>query len=942
VFADRAANGRRLAQAGAFGDAAAALRAALAGWRGPALAGVGGRRIGAAAARLDEQRLETLEERLAAELAAGRAAELVAELTGLVGEHPLRERLRGQLMLALYRSGRRADALDVYRQGRRVLVDELGLEPGPELRELEQAILTGDRQAARPASRGGTGGTVAPAQLPSDVAAFTGRAESLERLDALVGHNGDRPARVVISAMAGAAGVGKTALAVHWAHRVRAQFPDGQLYVNLRGYAAGPPVRPIDALALFLRSLGMPAERVPVDVDEAAAVYRSLLSDRQVLVVLDNAASAAQVRPLLPGGPGCVVVVTSRDRLAGLVARDGAHLLTLDVLTPAESQRLLARTVGEDRIAAEPEAGRELARLCAHLPLALRIASAHLAARPRRRIAGYVAELAAGNRLTALTVDGDDQAAVQAAFDLSYATLAPEVRLLFRRLGLVPGPDVTVEAVAALAGTTVAAAAAGLDKLVGAHLVTESGEGRFTFHDLLRRYAAERARAEDGDPACRDGIDRLLHWYLGTVDAAAGLLYPEIMRLPRPPAQVGPGTFEDHAAALRWLDAERANLVAAVVHAADHGPRAVAWRLADALRGYFHLRMVTIDWLAVARGGLAAAELDGDGTGQAAARLSLGDLHWRLSRYPLAVEHYAAAAALAGAAGWRQGQAAVHGNLGNVYQQSGRLAQAAAEYRQALDIAAETGWARLEAANLDNLAAVHWELGRLAESADYSHRALAMIRDAGSGFAEAVDLTNLGEVCHAQGRLDLAEEHLRRALTLHREIGNRGGEAETLRLLALVDRDRGRTPESLDLARDALALAREAGDRRYEADALNTVASIDAVCGRYAAALDGHREALGLAREIGNRYPEAEALIGLADVTRSLGRLDEARRHATEALLVARQVGYRILEGQAFAVAADIDRAGGNDADAARHAAQALAIRRETGHRPADRLLLDA
>jgi DNA-binding SARP family transcriptional activator len=975
VFADRAAYGRRLARAGAPGDAAAALRAALEIWRGPALAGIGGRRITAAAARLDEQRLDTLEERMAAELAGGRAAELVAELVELVGEHPLRERLRGQLMLALYRSGRRADALDVYRQGRRLLVEELGLEPGAELRELEQAIITGDRRLAGT----GTAAPAPPAQLPSDVAAFTGRAEPLDQLDALAGRNGERPARVVISAMAGAAGVGKTALAVHWAHRVRTRFPDGQLYVNLRGYAAGPPMRPIDALALFLRALGVPAERVPVDVEEAAAVYRSLLSDRRILVVLDNAASAAQVRPLLPGGAGCVVLVTSRDRLAGLVARDGAHLLSLDVLTPTESYTLLARTVGEDRVAAEPDAGRELARLCAHLPLALRIASAHLAARPGRRIAGYVAELAAGNRVAALTVEGDDQAAVQAAFDLSYATLAPGVRLLFRRLGLVPGPDVTVEAAAALAGTTVAEAAAGLDRLVAAHLVTESsgrldlrsaqnpgsessgrldlrsaqnpgsgawsGEGRFTFHDLLRQYAAERARAEDGEPACRAALDRLLHWYLRTVDAAAGLLYPEILRLPaadagRSGATVAdaPATFDDHAAALAWLDAERANLVAAAVHAADHGPRPVGWRLADALRGYFHLRMVTVDWLAVARAGLAAAEMDADGrgagAGQAAARLSLGDLHWRLSRYPEAIEHYAAAATLAEAAAWPQGQAAVHGNLGNVYQQSGRLTQAAAEYRQALDIAEETGWARLEAANLDNLAAVHWELGRLAEAADYSVRALAIIRRAGSGFAEAVDLTNLGEVYHAQGRLDLAREQLDRALTLHREIGNRGGEAETLRLLAAVDRDSGRPAEALDLARAALALAREAGDRRYEADALNTVASIDAVRGRWAAAADGHREALALAREIGNRYPEAEALIGLAVAGRQLGRLDEARRHATEALLVARQVGYRILEGQAFAAAADIDRAAGRDDDAARNAGQALAIRRETGHRP--------
>jgi DNA-binding SARP family transcriptional activator/Flp pilus assembly protein TadD len=893
---------RRLAAADRRAEAVAELRAALALWRGPALAGLGGWAIEAAAAALDEQRVTAHEECLEHELALGQGPELVAELSRLVAEHPLRERPRGQLMLALSRAGRRNDALEVYRQGRQVLVDELGLEPGSRLQELERAILLDDqRLAADPAPRP----QVVPGQLPADVSAFAGRYTDLRLLDAQV--PGEEPSGgVPVSVICGAAGVGKTALAVHWAHRVRTRFPDGQLHVNLRGYASRPVMEAAEALALFLGALGVPPDRMPVDVDEAAAMYRSLLAGRRVLVVLDHAAAAEQVRPLLPGSPGCQVVVTSRDRLDGLVARDGARVLRLDVLAEPEAYTLLAEILGPDRAAAEPQATRDLARLCAYLPLALRIAAAQLAGRPRR-IASLVEELVAGNGLAVLAVPDDAQTAVRAAFDLSYATLQPETRRLFRLLGLTPGHDVTAPALAAFAGVTPAQAGRELDRLASAHLVDEAQEGRFSCHDLLRQYAAERARREDDESALRAGTGRLAQWYARQADAAAHLLYPEILRLPAHHAPEPVPAMPDAPAALAWLDAERANLIALLGLPADRCPRPVVWGLSDALRGYFHLRMHTVDWRTVARAGLAAAERDGALAAQAAARLSLGDLHWRISSYGEAVEHYTHAARLAAEAHWPRGRGAVLGNLGNVYQQSGRLDLAARNYRQALEIAEQTGSVTLRAANLENLGEVYWELGRLDDAATHARRALDFM--SGGRFAEGVALTTLGEVCHALGRFGEAAEHLSRALTLHRTVGNRGGEAETLRVLALIARDEGRTAEALDLAGTALDLAREAGDRRYQADALNTVATVQAARGDEDEALANHRLALALAREVGNRYPEVEALTGLAAGYHRLGQPEEARRYADQALAVAREVGYGLLLERAAAVLTDVTAA---------------------------------
>lgn len=584
---------RAAASRGEAGEARLSYRAALGLWYGTAFAGVDSLPLRQAAAALDEERVRTLEECIEVELRLGGAGELVPELTGLVQQYPYRENLHGARMLALYRAGRHAEALAAYRHARQVLHDELGTEPGTELQRLHQAMLNHDPVLAgsrpEPANLPGIGDLV-PRQLPADVAGFVGRAEALRTLGELPRRSALAP--VPIYLIVGTPGVGKTALAVHWAQHIRDQFPDGQLFVNLNGYATSPPRRPIEALAGFLRAFAVPGERVPVDMDEAAAMYRSLLADRRVLVVLDNAASVDQIRPLLPGTPGCLVIVTSREQLDGLVAHDGAFRLGLDVLSADEAKALLSNMLGAERSAAEPDGLTELAELCGRLPLALQIAAAKLTASPRRRIADYVGQLRDQDRLAALSVAGDPRHAVAPAFDLSYTRLPEPARHCFRLLGLAPGPDVTAESVAAMAGTTTRQAAQMLELLACAHLVEEHIPGRYTCHDLLRHYAAVCAEREESGAVRDAALRRLLDWYLDATEVAATAVRPQRLPLvgraadpvtcstrPRPPVRPS-----DPAQARLWLEAEWTNLVAAAAYAAEHGLRQQGRMLSARLR----------------------------------------------------------------------------------------------------------------------------------------------------------------------------------------------------------------------------------------------------------------------------------------------------------------------------------------------------------------------
>lgn len=890
------------------------LTEALNLWRGQAFADTTSDWLVNTRATLEAERLEALLRRNDILLGRGGHADLLAELHDLAAAHPLDERVTRQLVTALYRCGRQADALAAYSRTRALLSDELGLDPSPESQALQRQILGNDPAlTAAPPPRPPAPRPV-PRQLPAVTADFTGRDSELALLDAA----GATP----VVTIDGAAGVGKTALAVRWARRVAGRFPDGQLFVNLRGHAPGSPLSAFGALAQFLRALGVPPDRLPLDVDEAAALYRSMLAESRVLIVLDDARGPDQVRPLLPGNPGCTVVITSRNRLGGLVAKDGARRLALDVLDPRTAVELLSRLLGAQRVAREPEAAADLARLCTHLPLALRISAANLANHPLRPIAEHAGELRAGNRLDALQIDGDREAAVRTAFELSYAALEPGARLAFRRIGLIPGPDFTAASVAVLLPGSAEVATHALETLSAAHLVETAGAGRYRCHDLLKLFAAELARTDEDHAAA---LDRLIAAALEATGSAAAVLYPHMLRLPG----CGPGreVFTGHGDALAWLDGERAGLVALIEHTASHGPRRVAWQLADTLRGYFWLRRCAGDWLAAARAALAAARADEDQRAQAAARLSLADVHWSVGQHADAMANYARALEHARRAGWADGQGTILGNLASVHLERGELALTRENYTSALELHQEKGRRAVTLSNLGNL---DWEQGALAEAQAHLAEALDLHE---SPVAKANTLVNLGGVRHDLGLPDQALADLTEALALAREIGDEADVANALVGIAAVLREAGRPADARERGREAVELARRIGGRRIEASALNVLGSISHRLARHTEAVEHHEHALELSGTTGDRRAEVEALTGLADAMLALGRPEVAAGHAARAVSRAEEAGYRLMAGYAEAVLADVHRLRGDAASAAAHAGRAAEAFASTGGR---------
>jgi DNA-binding SARP family transcriptional activator/tetratricopeptide (TPR) repeat protein len=892
---------------------------------------------------LEEAQLMALEERADAQLRLGLHRELIGPLTSLLHAHPTRERIAGQLALAFYRSDQSDAGLTVCRTTSGRLRKDLGIDPGPMLRELEQAILRNDESLNPSATSGITGaqrsvrtaGSTASKvfQVPTAAPGFTGRITELRRLTELL--TTTEPPAMTIGVLCGPAGVGKTALAVHWGHQIADRYPDGCLHLNLRGYDPRRPVRPVEALAQLLRTLGVPPEDVPVEEDEAALLYRSVLAHRRVLVILDNAGSTGQVRPLLPDAARCTVLITSRDELRGLTAPDRVNRLRLDVLAPVESLTLLGQLIGTARISAAHHAGDELVALCAHLPLALRIAGTQLAGRPTQPIDHYVEELAGGNRINQLTIGGDSHAAVRTAFDLSYQTLAAGDRLLFRRLGLIPGPDITVGAAAAAACGQPHQAAQGLDRLAAAHLVQECAPGRYQFHDLLRLYAVECGQVEDAPDDCEAAQRGLLDYYLHNVDAAARRLYPHRGRVPIPPpsSDVTISAFDDATAAQRWLDTELPNLTAAIHHAASTGHRAAAGLLADALRGYFPERGRTAEWLDVASTALKAATEDDDLLLHASAELSLADLCRSRGRYPEAHEHNTAALDLARQAGWVDGESTALGNLGLSYQEAGDLRKAIGVLSKALELNHQAGVRHKRTRDLVNLGVTYAQLGDLHNAADLFHQAQALEHRSNSPGNVAMVLHCLGTVYRWLGRLSEAAAYLSEALTTYRGISDLVGQASILDTLAGTHADAGRYREAMSTVQNALALARQIGNRRTESSVLNTLGSIHYGLKDYREAVYDHGDAHLIAAETGNVSMQLDALVGMATAQARCGEHNEAHTNASQALVTARETDYRLIEGQALTALADAALAAGAEDTSAAHAHQALAIHRETGYR---------
>ncbi|WP_460847059.1 AfsR/SARP family transcriptional regulator [Phytohabitans suffuscus] len=926
------------------GDAVRAgdrLRVALDLWHGPAYSDFTDcAEIAEEAARLEELRLGAYERWAEARLALGDYGAPIAELMDLVRAHPYREALCGWLMRALYGAGRQADALELFHGTRSTLAEQLGIEPGPQLRDLHGRMLRGDPQLlARgdgvPLASAGGGVPPVPRELPADVPGFAGRSDALSALDALLdGERDGGGGPTVVCVVTGTAGVGKTALAVRWAHRVAGRFPDGQLYLNLLGYAPGRPLRPIEALTVLMGGLGVPAKQVPIDEAAASARYRSHLAGRRVLVVLDNAASAAQVRPLLAGGTGCFVLVTSRDRLTGLVAYEGARRIELDVMKTHESADLLADVLGRERVAAEPAATADLARICANLPLALRIAGASLVDQPHRTIAGYAADLAESSALAALAVDGDDDVSVRNAFELSYRALPEAAQRCFRYLGLVPCPDFSLDAVAALAAMAPSDARRTMDRLAAAHLVVQHKPGRYTTHDLLRQYAAHLTTVEDTAGERATAAKRLFDWFGSRSVGAARVLHPHVVCLPVPADFQNMWSGPDAAGRARdWIGTEWHNLATVILHAARHGPRDVAWRCADALRAFQDQGRHLAQWLAVSRAALAAARADDDPYAQAAAYHGLAHVHYYLGNYRRSLGYLRRTLTLAAKAGWDQLEAATSNNLAIALHMRGDTTGCIEHLRDALRIYERIDWSSGVARTMMTLANVYRETGRLHEGAELATREAFPRAHTAGPFSAAQATTVLGELYALLGRLDEALHLFHSALPTLHAYGNGRSEANCRVWTARALRDLGR----LDEAREAAALARQLADDigvpELQAAAHNALALVDEAGDDLAGARRHHETALAIARRIGAQHTVCEALLGLATAEHRRGESGTAERYATEAVTLAQQAGFAVVEGQALTLLGRLHHQLGDDATALDLAERALRNHQQTGHR---------
>ncbi|MFK4105599.1 AfsR/SARP family transcriptional regulator [Streptomyces sp. NPDC019531] len=934
--------GRAALRTLASGDPAAAtdqLAAAVGLFRGEPLASLPGPFARAERERLEERRRSLRLERLKCLVLLGRFGDALDELGGTSAASMADrydESLAALRIRALYGRGRQAEALTAYEELRILLRDELGADPGEELRRVHEALLHQDDAFLLPpppplsTRREDT----VPAELPHAAPGFVGRTDELARLHALLPPEQDRrsPANtVVISAIGGAAGIGKTALAVHWAHQVRDRFPDGQLYVNLHGFDHDRrPLEPAEALELLLSGLGLAASEIPPDHEAQSRVFRTLLAGRRVLVLLDNAASADQVRPLLPAAPTCCVLVTSRNRLGDLVVRDGAHALPLDLLQPDAARALLSRTLGAHRVDNDRHAVDELIRLCGSLPLALRVAAARLAGDPALRTADLVAEMTEGNRLDALEPDGDAGSPLRTAFSVSYGALAPGARRLFRLLGLFPGADFAAEAAAAFLDTPLSRARRLLGTLAAAHLIEPVTAGRYRFHDLLREYAGERALAEESAAEREAALERLLFWYLHAARATAGTgLFPELPGALRPGEHPG---MPSAAESRRWLDAERANLLAVIDHAGRHGPRPVAWYLTSTLFGQFWIHLSRKTWQTVAQTALEAAEAEGDLYGQSAVHSSLSAARWDRGHVRQAMEHATRALDTSRERGWTAGEASALGLRAFAKWSMAQLGSAYDDLTTGLRLFGVAGNPNYEGFGLVGLGMVCRDLGRLREAAGHLERAAELDADH-SRWDNGPAVQVLGGVYWELGRLADGLVLLGPAVTSDQRAGYRDGRTMMLNALARISLELGRHEEGLEQAERALAMVGDTKRYWILPGILNTLAAAHRGLARPDRALDADRQALALAREAGFRRAEADTLVSLALTVQQRGRHDEARDHAAGALRLARAHSFRVVEGQALTALAEAAEAEQAHATAVELAGQALAIHRETGHR---------
>ncbi|MFI1362978.1 AfsR/SARP family transcriptional regulator [Streptomyces griseochromogenes] len=849
---DLAAEAEKARGAGDLCHAREVLNRVLGLWDGEPLAGVPGPYAETQRVRLEEWRLGLLESRLDMDLEQGCHAEAVSELTALTAAHPLRERLRELLMLALYRSGRQAEALAVYADTRRLLAEELGVDPRPGLRELQQRILQADPALAEPSAPVAepTVVQVRPAQLPASVPDFTGRSAFVSELSEVLASASEASAQgrvMAVSALAGIGGVGKTTLAVHVAHRARPSFPDGQLYVDLQG--AGPrPAEPETVLGSFLRALGTADSAIPDSLEERAALYRSVLDGRRVLVLLDNAKDAAQVRPLLPGTEGCAALVTSRVRMVDLA---GAHLVDLDVMSPDEALALFTKIVGEERVAAEREAALDVVAACGFLPLAIRIAASRLAARRTWTVSVLAAKLADERRRLDELQAGD--LAVKATFELGYGQLEPPQARAFRLLGLADGPDMSLAAAAAVLDLPPEETEDLLEALVDTSLLESAAPGRYRFHDLVRLYARACAERDEQRPSEREAaMSRLLDFYLATAAGVYAIERPGDRVVDHLQPTEFPGLrFEDRRRAQDWLYAEAVSLLACVRQFAGPGTL---------------LRAIDLLW--------AAVDLTESGAN---------------SR-----EYDAAAIALLDAArscGERRAEVRAAVVLANAHQLSGRFAEAddaareALELGEALDHPLARGWAE------NCRGAMAFYQRRYADAERHFKQALTEFRDCADRAGEASVLCNLSRIHVVTGRPQSAVELAQQGVDMYETLGHAVKSANGRYALGMALTQNGLHVEATERFHEALQVFRESRQRLWEGMTLFRLAELDLTTGRHAQASANAEAALTVLRGIGGEWRRGNVLTVLGRALHGIGQSGRAQVCWQEALSIYEALG---------------------------------------------------
>ncbi len=872
--------------------AALLLREADGLWHGQALAGVRGDWVARMRDGLEEERRAAVRQRVECELDLGRHADLVGELRGLLAQYPLDEAFIGHQMTALYRSGRPGDALGLYRETRRRLIEEQGTEPGPALSELHQRILHGDLLlAASPGSRRAAG---PPADLlPPETAQFTGRGEELARLAGE--HAG--PARVLV--IEGMPGAGKTALAVRAARQVAAGYPDGAFFLNLHGHdPAGPPLGPADALHRLLRMLSGPAAQIPDPTGERAALWRAQLSRRRAVVVLDDAASHDQVRPLLPAAGQCLILITTRRRLPGL---QGARTLTLDVLPISDAATLFTAIAGPGRASSDDEVATAV-RLCGRLPLAIQLTAGRLAQGWPLRLADLAGELSQSPaRLGAASAASPE---VMSAFGLSYRALDPDHQRFFRRLGMSPCHHVSLPSATALAGGTLAEAEKALTALVDHHLLVAGPAGQYSFHNLIREFAALRAAQDDPPAERRQAAGRLLDYYLQAADQADRVLHPFRHRRPvavtYPPAPVPPLRTQEDAAA--WLEAEWRSILEAAQYAGRHEWKRQCADLTHVLAGFVEVRGYWHEAIAAHTLALQACRDLADPTRLAQAALELSVVSQQAGRHEATLALAEDAAAAYRSLGDRRGLAAALDQAGLAHQRAARSREALAYFSEAAVLYSGAGDSHGVACTLSHSGIASWHLGRYRDASGHLEEALALYQHAGDRRGEAKTLNNLGKMWLQEGYHRDALEVFQQSLEIFRAIGGKANQAILHHNIGSVYHYKGSYEEGLAAYRQALAMYRDIGDLPDEADVLNDIGAIyqDAEC--YDEALIHYQQAASVAGEIGNPSEQVVALRGIAGVRRESGHCEEALTGYDAALRLAREIGdpyeeAKVLEG---------------------------------------------